>query len=408
MMSSWAPVDDTPGAPAAPPPPPPPPDDDDDSGAPPPHPPPPPPEDDENEAAPPPPPPPPPPDDADADADAAPPPPPPDDDDEEPATIARWAAERQQEEQAVGPSTTDPTEAKGGSSPGPADGALLRAFFSDLRQTDRENEVDRVLWAFKLNPLEQLNLPMDAIDRPDDVKRAYRKSSLMVHPDKCSHPRAREAFEVLGAAQRFLTAPADDPRLGHLRAHLNAAREQVRAQRRRETKADPAVALAATLHEKGLEGVHADWERSTEFEERWRAAARESLGKDEWRRRRLAKRLKEEEERVKGVAEEKRAAEKEEKEAEKGWEKRREERVGSWRDFQKKKGGGGGGGQPPSSSGAKRAKTEQAGGGGMAGLRVPQHRPEAKPADGGGGAAGSAAAGGGGGAVRLPPPPRRG
>ena len=58
---------------------------------------------------------------------------------------------------------------------------------------DRDNEVTRVIWAFKINPYEQLNLRFDAAD--DEVRRQYRKLSLLVHPDKCSHPQAREAFE---------------------------------------------------------------------------------------------------------------------------------------------------------------------------------------------------------------------
>ena len=71
-----------------------------------------------------------------------------------------------------------------------------------MRDVDRENEVHRILGAFKLNPFEQLGLRFDAT--VDDVKKAYRKSSLMVHPDKCKHPKAQDAFEILGQAQQQL------------------------------------------------------------------------------------------------------------------------------------------------------------------------------------------------------------
>ena len=54
-----------------------------------------------------------------------------------------------------------------------------------MKDVDRENEVMRIIGAFKLNPFEQLNLKFDAT--PNDVRRQYRKASLMVHPDKCSH-----------------------------------------------------------------------------------------------------------------------------------------------------------------------------------------------------------------------------
>jgi len=67
-----------------------------------------------------------------------------------------------------------------------------------MRDVDRENEVHRILGAFKLNPFEQLGLRFDA--SVEDV----RKSSLMVHPDKCKHPKAQDAFETLGQAQQQL------------------------------------------------------------------------------------------------------------------------------------------------------------------------------------------------------------
>lgn len=78
----------------------------------------------------------------------------------------------------------------------------LQEFFQGMRDVDRENEVHRILGAFKLNPFEQLGLRFDAT--VDDVKKAYRKSSLMVHPDKCKHPKAQDAFEILGQAQQQL------------------------------------------------------------------------------------------------------------------------------------------------------------------------------------------------------------
>jgi DnaJ family protein C protein 8 len=51
----------------------------------------------------------------------------------------------------------------------------------------------RILWAFKLNPYEKLNLRFDAT--LEEVKKQYRKLSLLVHPDKCKHPEASTAFD---------------------------------------------------------------------------------------------------------------------------------------------------------------------------------------------------------------------
>ncbi|KAJ0084854.1 hypothetical protein Patl1_30229 [Pistacia atlantica] len=69
---------------------------------------------------------------------------------------------------------------------------LLKSFFAEVSEVERDNEVLRILSCFKLNPFEYLNLPFDAT--PDDIKKQYRKLSLLVHPDKCKHPQAKEAF----------------------------------------------------------------------------------------------------------------------------------------------------------------------------------------------------------------------
>lgn len=38
-----------------------------------------------------------------------------------------------------------------------------------------------------------------------EIKKIYRKKSLLVHPDKCKHPKAQEAFDVLKKAQEVRT-----------------------------------------------------------------------------------------------------------------------------------------------------------------------------------------------------------
>jgi DnaJ family protein C protein 8 len=53
--------------------------------------------------------------------------------------------------------------------------ALLKDFYADVSELERDNEVERVLSSFKLNPFEHLNLPFDS--SPEDVKKQYRKVS---------------------------------------------------------------------------------------------------------------------------------------------------------------------------------------------------------------------------------------
>lgn len=62
------------------------------------------------------------------------------------------------------------------------------------------------------------------------------------------------------------------------------------------------------------------------------------LARAEWRRRKLTKRLKEEEERIEEDEADTRKRLKSSREHHKKWEETRETRVGTWRDFAKKKG----------------------------------------------------------------------
>ncbi|XLR54526.1 hypothetical protein S83_005198 [Arachis hypogaea] len=82
------------------------------------------------------------------------------------------------------------------------DHLLLKNFFAEVSEAKRDNEVARILSCFKLNPFEYLKLPFES--SPDDVKKQYRKLSLMVCPDKCKHPQAKKAFGVPAKAQQLL------------------------------------------------------------------------------------------------------------------------------------------------------------------------------------------------------------
>ncbi|KAG2431279.1 hypothetical protein HYH02_013410 [Chlamydomonas schloesseri] len=210
---------------------------------------------------------------------------------------------------------------------------LLNAFFSDLKEVDRDNEVNRILWAFKLNPYEKLNLRFDAT--PEEIKKQFRKLSLMVHPDKCKHPQASTAFDILGEAQKELL---DDEKRENLLKFLELAKDEVRKERKKETKHDNIVRVASLLHEEGRDGLEAEWEKSDEFHERWKMKSRDVLARSEWRKRKLGKRLKEETLRIEEKEKDAKEMHKAKKEHEKNWEKTRETRVTGWHDYLK--GGG--------------------------------------------------------------------
>ena len=65
-------------------------------------------------------------------------------------------------------------------------------------ETDQVVEIDRLLQAQQ--PWEVLGLPESAT--PEQCTRVFRKLSAVVHPDKCAHPLAAEAFKKLCEAQQ--------------------------------------------------------------------------------------------------------------------------------------------------------------------------------------------------------------
>ncbi|CAK9782223.1 unnamed protein product [Cutaneotrichosporon oleaginosum] len=65
------------------------------------------------------------------------------------------------------------------------------------RTTDamKAAEVERILKAFKQNPYEVLDIHAFATD--SEVKKTYRKKSLLIHPDKFKHEQGPEAEGML-------------------------------------------------------------------------------------------------------------------------------------------------------------------------------------------------------------------
>ncbi|XP_020973941.1 J domain-containing protein spf31 isoform X2 [Arachis ipaensis] len=181
------------------------------------------------------------------------------------------------------------------------DDFLLKAFFAEVSEVERDNEVLRILSCFKLNPFEYLNLPFDS--SIDDVKKKYRKLSLMVHPDKCNHPQAKEAFG-----------------------------EELRAKRKKQLKKDTASKIKSLVEEGKYDQ---QYEKSEEFQQELKMKVRELLTEQEWRRRKMQMRISEEEGRLKKDEEEQKEMWKRKREHEEEWEGTREKRVSSWRDFMK-------------------------------------------------------------------------
>lgn len=115
-----------------------------------------------------------------------------------------------------------------------------------------------------------------------------RRISLLIHPDKCKHPNAADAFEVIGDAQAEIL---DEQRREAVMRVLEYARGAVRETRRKATKHDSALRLAGSIHKDGREGVEREWEETEDFHEKWRVKAQDVLARAAFRRLKLAKRF---------------------------------------------------------------------------------------------------------------------
>eukprot|EP00897_Mesotaenium_endlicherianum_P003367 jgi/Mesen1/3058/ME000018S02364 len=85
----------------------------------------------------------------------------------------------------------------------PPPAAVLEA--ENATEAERFEEVARIL-APDTNAYAILGVKQDVL--PPELKKRYWKLSLLVHPDKCSHPQAQEAFTSLNQALKDLQDPA--------------------------------------------------------------------------------------------------------------------------------------------------------------------------------------------------------
>ncbi|WWD18161.1 hypothetical protein CI109_102610 [Kwoniella shandongensis] len=196
--------------------------------------------------------------------------------------------------------------------------AVIKKNAADLA---KELEVERVLNAFKLNPYDILDLPITATE--SDIKKQYRKKSLMIHPDKFKHEKGLEAFDFLKKAEDQLSNRETRREIDMIMTH---ARTQV---------------LKEILGSGYSTNIPDDDPRLTNLrpplEQQVRAKGREILVEDELARRRKTKLAYANEGAEKAKAEADVAARKRKVEDQAKWEERREDRIKDWRDFSHKK-----------------------------------------------------------------------
>ena len=180
---------------------------------------------------------------------------------------------------------------------------------------DKDAEIDRILKAFRLDAYAVLDLQPGVAD--SDIKVCYRKKSLLIHPDKTSNPSAPEAFDRLKKAQTTLMDEKE-------RAKLDEAIADARMLLIRERK--------LTIDSEEVKNPDLD------FRADWRRKTVEVLVDNEARRRKQLKAQMQEEGREQKKQDEEITERKRRREYEVEWEKTRDDRIGSWRDFKQGKG----------------------------------------------------------------------
>ncbi|KEF53000.1 DnaJ like subfamily C member 8 [Exophiala aquamarina CBS 119918] len=186
----------------------------------------------------------------------------------------------------------------------------LDALEKEAKEYDKDAEIDRILKAFRLDAYAVLDLQPGVPE--SDIKIVYRKKSLLIHPDKTKNPQAPEAFDRLKKAQLVLL---DEKQRQHLDECIADARQ-----------------LLIRAHKYTVDSEEL---KTEEFKVEWRKKTIEVLVEAEARRRRQMKAKMQEEGREKAKEDAEFDERKRKREHEKKWEETREQRIGSWRDFQK-------------------------------------------------------------------------
>eukprot|EP00922_Rhytidocystis_sp_ex-Travisia-forbesii_P035298 GHVS01052379.1.p1 GENE.GHVS01052379.1~~GHVS01052379.1.p1 ORF type:complete len:428 (+),score=144.66 GHVS01052379.1:54-1286(+) len=154
----------------------------------------------------------------------------------------------------------------------------------------------------------------------EEIKRQYKKISLLIHPDKCKNPKAHDAFQVITKAYEELQHPELRERYKQV---VDDAKKRVLKRRNKENK------LLATKKEPLLCVNESDPDFLQEV-----AKTCDQMLCEQEERRSYAEKCRAANDRYEKAQEAEAAlGELKEREHKRKWVKERDDRVGAWRDF---------------------------------------------------------------------------
>ena len=196
--------------------------------------------------------------------------------------------------------------------------AELKKVTSEDNKFTQDYQLQRLLGATFVNPYDILEVGAEASE--EEVKKKYRMLSILVHPDKCRHEKAADAFHLLEQAYKQLMDP--EKRRIYQRV-MREAKERVEYERKKENARrqalgqDPLPAETFNVEVQNMcKKLFEEIEERKQHFERLDSAYKR-------KKRTEAEKTKVQEEIL--------------KEDLKAWEENREKRVESWRNFSDKK-----------------------------------------------------------------------
>jgi len=214
-------------------------------------------------------------------------------------------------------------------------------FLYEEKQIERKDAVDKILKAFKLNPLEILGMPHNAT--PTDVKKQYRSLSLLVHPDKCKlefRDRAQKAFAMLAQAKADVE---DDVKREQFNEFVSEAKQKVNIKCveawKKKMKAEinnakkQAEVNLEAYAEKPLPNPPEFSQTDELYDEKVMKEIKEIIIEREWKKRQLLKQAQKEDVKAAEAAQAATVEAQKKNEEVKDWEEGRGQRIETWRAF---------------------------------------------------------------------------